>query len=92
MGEKELPQPFSQMPRDAVRVDDICVDRSTHSLGPLRKSFFVLAVAVGFEPTVRLPPHTLSRRAPLAARTRHRGRGYKEESRTPICALAATST
>ena len=27
-------------------------------------SFVVLAVAVGFEPTVELPPHTLSRRAP----------------------------
>ncbi len=35
-----------------------------------------MAVAVGFEPTVRLPPHALSRRAPLAARTRHRRRGY----------------
>jgi hypothetical protein len=30
-----------------------------------------LAVAVGFEPTVEFPQHTLSRRAPLAARTRH---------------------
>src|SRR6478735_6877848 len=36
-----------------------------------------LAVAVGFEPTVELPPHTLSRRAPLAARTRHRERPYR---------------
>ena len=36
-----------------------------------------MAVAVGFEPTVRLPPHALSRRAPLAARTRHREGGYK---------------
>ena len=36
---------------------------------------FTLAVAVGFEPTVELPPHTLSRRAPLAARTRHRPQG-----------------
>ena len=35
-----------------------------------------LAVAVGFEPTVELPQHTLSRRAPLAARTRHQSRGY----------------
>ena len=32
---------------------------------------------MGFEPTVRLPPHALSRRAPLAARTRHREGGYK---------------
>jgi hypothetical protein len=31
-----------------------------------------LAVAVGFEPTENSRPHTLSRRAPLAARTRHR--------------------
>jgi hypothetical protein len=30
-----------------------------------------MAVAVGFEPTVEFPQHTLSRRAPLAARTRH---------------------
>ncbi len=36
-----------------------------------------MAVAVGFEPTVRLPPHALSRRAPLAARTRHRRELYK---------------
>ncbi len=36
-----------------------------------------LAVAVGFEPTVKLPPHTLSRRAPLAARTRYRGELYR---------------
>ncbi len=35
------------------------------------------AVAVGFEPTVEFPPHTLSRRAPLAARTRHRRVGYR---------------
>ena len=35
-----------------------------------------LAVAVGFEPTEELPPHTLSRRAPSAARTRHRRRDY----------------
>ena len=35
-----------------------------------------MAVAVGFEPTEGLPPHTLSRRAPSAARTRHRRRGY----------------
>ncbi len=33
---------------------------------------FLLAVAVGFEPTENFRPHTLSRRAPLAARTRHR--------------------
>lgn len=35
-----------------------------------------MAVAVGFEPTVEFPQHTLSRRAPLAARTRHQERGY----------------
>ena len=38
-----------------------------------------VAVAVGFEPTEELPPHTLSRRAPSAARTRHRGRGYRSD-------------
>ena len=27
-------------------------------------NIFYMAVAVGFEPTVELPPHTLSRRAP----------------------------
>ncbi len=32
-----------------------------------------MAVAVGFEPTVEFPQHTLSRRALLAAQTRHRG-------------------
>ncbi len=31
-----------------------------------------MAVAVGFEPTVEFPQHTLSRRALLAAQTRHR--------------------
>ena len=36
-----------------------------------------MAVAVGFEPTDGLPRHTLSRRAPSAARTRHRGAGYR---------------
>jgi hypothetical protein len=39
-----------------------------------------LAVAVGFEPTVSFHPHTLSRRAPLAARTRHRRKAYKHEA------------
>ena len=38
----------------------------------LRGYFGFLAVAVGFEPTENFRPHTLSRRAPLAARTRHR--------------------
>src|SRR5664280_567882 len=41
-----------------------------------RASSQVRAVAVGFEPTNGLPRYTLSRRAPLAARTRHRERGY----------------
>ena len=36
-----------------------------------------VAVAVGFEPTEGVNPHTLSRRAPSAARTRHRRRGYR---------------
>ncbi len=43
------------------------------SLGFLR---IPLAVAVGFEPTVEFPQHTLSRRALLAAQTRHQSRGY----------------
>src|SRR5690606_16232761 len=34
------------------------------------------AVAEGFEPSEGLPPHTLSRRAPSAARTHHRARAY----------------
>src|SRR5438270_8689977 len=40
-----------------------------------------LAVEVGFEPTEELPPHTLSRRAPLAARTLHRERAYRASRR-----------
>jgi hypothetical protein len=39
-----------------------------------------VAVAVGFEPTEGLPPHTLSRRAPSAARTRHRRVAYLSRS------------
>src|SRR3954471_10927832 len=35
-----------------------------------------VAVAVGFEPTEGVNPHTLSRRAPSAARTRYRRRVY----------------
>ncbi len=46
-------------------------------------------MAVGFEPTVRLPPHALSRRAPLAARTRHRGGDYKDCACTKGAASAA---
>ena len=46
------------------------------------RGFSISAVAVGFEPTEELPPHTLSRRAPLAARTRHRRRGYRV---IPLC-------
>ena len=44
-------------------------------------------MAVGFEPTVKLPPHTLSRRAPLAARTRHRREEYKQRAgcTEPVC-------
>ena len=45
--------------------------------GPPKGSPHIMAVAVGFEPTVEFPPHALSRRAPLAARTRHRGREYR---------------
>src|SRR5438270_13980827 len=44
-----------------------------------------VAVEVGFEPTEELPPHTLSRRAPSAARTLHRGRDYPR-SPPPRCA------
>lgn len=35
------------------------------------------AVAVGFEPTEGVNPHTLSRRAPSAARTRYRREAYR---------------
>ena len=45
--------------------------------GPQKGFPHIMAVAVGFEPTVEFPPHALSRRAPLAARTRHRGREYR---------------
>ena len=41
------------------------------------------AVAVGFEPTVGLTPHIISSDAPSAARTRHRGRGYRNAGRWP---------
>jgi SAM-dependent methyltransferase len=41
----------------------------------------VVAVEVGFEPTEELPPHTLSRRAPSAARTLHRRQGYRSPLR-----------
>ena len=51
-----------------------------------------VAVAVGFEPTVRLPPHALSRRAPLAARTRHRERDYKCQSGDMSGPVAANVT
>ena len=43
-----------------------------------------MAVEVGFEPTDRLPHHTLSRRAPSATRRLHRGAAYRitAQSRT----------
>jgi DNA repair protein RadA/Sms len=41
---------------------------------------FLLAVPVGFEPTVDLHPHMFSRHAPSAARTRHRGKVYTPNS------------
>jgi hypothetical protein len=47
------------------------------SMKRLRASALLRAVAVGFEPTEGLHPHTLSRRAPSAARTRHREGGYR---------------
>ena len=47
---------------------------------PRRDALAHMAVAVGFEPTVSFHPHTLSRRAPLAARTRHRRKAYKHEA------------
>jgi hypothetical protein len=43
-----------------------------------------MAVEVGFEPTEELPPHTLSRRAPLAARTLHRRSGYPTTAVTTL--------
>ena len=38
----------------------------------------IMAVTVGFEPTVGFHPHNFSRVAPSAARTRHRETGYLE--------------
>lgn len=46
------------------------------NLVPDREQGNFLAVAVGFEPTEALTPHTISNRAPSAARTRHRAREY----------------
>ena len=46
------------------------------NLIPDREQGKFLAVAVGFEPTEALTPHTISNRAPSAARTRHRAREY----------------
>ena len=47
---------------------------------------------MGFEPTVELPPHTLSRRAPLAARTRHRVQGYADRTGRSPCGLRRRSS
>ena len=41
------------------------------------------AVAEGFEPSRELPPYTLSRRVPSAARAGHRGRVYRPSSAVP---------
>ena len=43
---------------------------------PPRERGFSVAVPVGFEPTVELPPHMFSRHDPSAARTRYRERVY----------------
>jgi hypothetical protein len=43
---------------------------------PPRRRGFSVAVPVGFEPTVELPPHMFSRHDPSAARTRYRERVY----------------
>src|SRR2546425_932117 len=42
-----------------------------------------LAERVGFEPTVRFPPHTLSKRAPSATRTPLRGKRVPAVRRRP---------
>src|SRR2546427_8592494 len=42
--------------------------------GPPRAQAGSVAERVGFEPTVRFPPHTLSKRAPSATRTPLRGK------------------
>lgn len=51
--------------------------RLPHNLrvNPPSSSKALLAVAVGFEPTVGLTPHIISSDAPSAARTRHRNEG-----------------
>ncbi len=50
-------------------------------VGPSRRLPCSVAVAVGFEPTEGVNPHTLSRRAPSAARTRYRRRAYQRDTR-----------
>lgn len=51
----------------------------------------LMAVAVGFEPTVGLTPHIISSDAPSAARTRHRGVPYRTPARHPPVGLASGS-
>ena len=66
----------------AVRANSSQIPRtdSRHAKTPL-KAGFRMAVPVGFEPTEGVNPHTLSRRAPLAARTRHRRLDYLQDHR-----------
>lgn len=56
----------------------------TETRKPPRERGLSVAVPVGFEPTVELPPHMFSRHDPSAARTRYRGRVYtiREARRT----------
>ena len=64
----------------ALRTNSSQIPRtdSRHAKTPL-KAGFRMAVPVGFEPTEGVNPHTLSRRAPLAARTRHRRLDYLQK-------------
>jgi hypothetical protein len=48
----------------------------SEQLNTSRKLSELMAVTVGFEPTVGFHPHNFSRVAPSATRTRHRSKYY----------------
>ena len=70
--------PITAIPADRAIGSQIPRTDSRHAKTPL-KAGFRMAVPVGFEPTEGVNPHTLSRRAPLAARTRHRRLDYLQK-------------
>ena len=77
---KKNAQPFrlQVIPADHAIGSQIPRTDSRQAKTPL-KAGFRMAVPVGFEPTEGVNPHTLSRRAPLAARTRHRRLDYLQK-------------